>query len=183
MTQALNRKLRIDSQEGEALIEARALALAQPEKSEEPLDKRQYICFTVNEKNKFGIFFEQIDQIMHAMNVVHLPSAPAYVRGVINQKSNPIPVIDLGYFFNIHDGNEDELQWVIIVGDHEKKLGILASQILDDEQCESSELSPALQIAEHGKLEYVAGIHKGEITLLNISYLLNDIITEKRVDK
>jgi len=90
------------------------------------------------------------------------------VRGQI------IPVIDLKKFFNLPEQGLTELNKVIILHNDQMEFGILADLVHGTQRIESDEIRKAPHTLKGIGFEYLLGVTKDKLIVLNAGRLLND---------
>jgi purine-binding chemotaxis protein CheW len=90
---------------------------------EEKTDK--YLIF-VSDQLLYGLYAEQVVEIITSHVITHLPRVPDYVRGIINLRGQIIPIVDI----RLRLGREAQEDCCIIVVDVEGSLiGILVDEV------------------------------------------------------
>jgi purine-binding chemotaxis protein CheW len=119
----------------------------------------KYVVFQIGEGN-YSIPLEEVSQIIRYENVTDVPTAPAFVDGVINVGGDVIPVVNLRTRFALERGKLTRKNRVIIVQKQDVRYGILVDsvrEILDlDPDSVASEAASVFGM----KSEFVRGIAK-----------------------
>lgn len=137
----------------------------------------QYITFKLGDET-FAVGVQQVREVLDLTDFTRIPTAPNFMRGVVNVRGSAIPVIDLRMKFGL-PGSEDtnDTRIVIIELQVEDELCVVGG--LADSVEEVLELS-ADQIDEPPKLgmkwrsEFIQGLGKHDetfIILLDMQHL------------
>jgi len=70
------------------------------ESARERADQEQYLTFVVG-GDEFAVAVLRVREIIEYETVTHVPSTPAWIRGVINLRGSVVPVVDLGLKFGL----------------------------------------------------------------------------------
>ena len=65
----------------------------------------KYLIF-VSDGLLYGLYAEQVIEIITNHNITHLPRVPSYVRGIINLRGQIIPIVDIRRRLGKADGEE-----------------------------------------------------------------------------
>jgi purine-binding chemotaxis protein CheW len=134
----------------------------------------QYITFKLGDE-LFAIDVAQVREILEISRVTRVPTAPAYMRGVVNVRGKAIPVVDLRQKFGLPAAG-DTLNTRIVVMEVELDgevtiVGGLADSVHDVIELEPSQINPPPSIAMRWRTELIRGMgRRGEefIIILDI---------------
>jgi purine-binding chemotaxis protein CheW len=70
------------------------------ETARERADQEQYLTFVVA-GDELAVAVLRVREIIEYETVTHVPSTPAWIRGVINLRGSVVPVVDLGLKFGL----------------------------------------------------------------------------------
>lgn len=123
----------------------------------------QYLTFFLGNE-EYGVEILNVVEIRGMTHITPLPSAPNYVKGVINLRGTIIPVLDLRLQFNMDEKDYTEQTVVIVLqiqGNEEEKkriVGIIVDAVSEVYTISGEELkSPPDIIYSVGK-EYIKGL-------------------------
>jgi purine-binding chemotaxis protein CheW len=173
----MKRKQPLDSLKNEEqdkkMLRERAKALAQ-----KPLyDKKEEHCIEILEfilaHEHYGIKVSYIREVHPLKEFTLIPCTPPFVFGIINDRGQIISIIDIKKFFNLpakglFDHN------VIIIHNDEMEFGILADAIVGIEAIPLSTIQPSLPTLTGIREQYLKGITKDGIVILDALKLLSD---------
>ena len=166
------------------LLESRAIAMAkEPEQKKSDSPVIQLITFTLASEI-YGIESSYIREVYQLKDFTPLPGVPAYILGVINVRSQIIPVIDLKKLFKLPEQGLTELNKVIILHDEQMEFGILADVVMGNQAVAIDEIKKAPLTLKGIGQEYLKGVTVKQLIILDAGRLLNDksIVVDDIVD-
>jgi purine-binding chemotaxis protein CheW len=130
----------------------------------------------------YGIELSHIREIHALMEFTPLPSTPAFVLGLVNVRGQILSIINIKKLFDLPEKGLTDLNKVIIVHAHhdsyhpsyQMELGILADAILGVRSIAREELHPALPTLTGIRAEYLKGITKDPLVVLDVEKILGD---------
>ena len=69
----------------------------------------QYITFKLGEES-FAINVAQVREVLEISQITKVPTAPAYMRGVVNVRGKAVPVVDLRTKFGLPMASDTPLE-------------------------------------------------------------------------
>ena len=122
-----------------------------------------YITFRLGDE-LFAIDVSQVREVLDLTPITRVPTAPAYVRGVVNVRGTAIPVVDLRMKFGL-PAQKDTVHTRIVVLevelDGEKTVvGGLADSVHDVIELEPQQIDEAPRIAMRWRTELIKGMGK-----------------------
>lgn len=123
---------------------------------------------------RYGIESSCIREICPLKDLVPLPSTPAFVLGLINVRGQIVSVIDIKKFFDLPHKGLTDLNKVLILRTSHMEAGILADAILSVRRLEIKDLQPALPTLTGIRSDYIKGITKDSLVILDAEKLLMD---------
>ena len=140
----------------------------------------KYVVFEIGE-NCYSIPLAEVSQIIRYENVTAVPTAPAFVDGVINVGGEVVPIVNLRIRFSLPRQEVSRRNRVIILQRQDIRYGILVDavrEILDlDPNSVVSEAADVLGM----KSEFVQGIVRGRETLLVLLDIFRVLATSPEV--
>jgi purine-binding chemotaxis protein CheW len=155
------------------ILRARARAIAGEVKVESDGEQINIVEFSLAHE-KYGIESSLVSEVFQVRNLVSLPGTPDFVAGIINLRSRIISVIDIKKIFNLPEQGLTNLNQVIVIASEEMEFGILADAIVDVRSVFRSELQPSLATLTGIRAEYLLGITKQRVVILDGQRLLSD---------
>lgn len=134
----------------------------------------QLVTFQLGEE-LYGVDIMDVKEIVKVQNVRPIPNAPYYVEGIINLRSEIIPIINLHKRFHIQKlesemGNEfEEDEGGFIILDIEgNKIGIIIDRIARVVPVDKGDIKPPPQMLSGIGTEYIQGVVRQNETYLII---------------
>jgi purine-binding chemotaxis protein CheW len=123
----------------------------------------QYITFKLGDE-LFAINVSQVREVLDLSLVTKVPTAPPYMRGVVNVRGSAIPVVDLRLKFGLPQA-PDTVQTRIVVLELELDgepvvLGGLADSVHEVIELEPGQINEPPRIGMRWKTELIQGMGK-----------------------
>ena len=138
-------------------------------------ETRQYMTFKMGDE-WFAIDVAQVREVLEVSQITKVPTAPAYMRGVVNVRGQATPAVDLRLRFGLPKGT-DTVHTRIVVMELELDgeatvLGGIADSVHEVIELEPAQIDPAPRIAMRWRTEFIEGMGKrGDdfIIILNVN--------------
>jgi purine-binding chemotaxis protein CheW len=121
----------------------------------------QYITFKLGEE-VFAINVTRVREVLDLSLITKVPTAPAYMRGVVNVRGTAIPVVDLRLKFGLpraQDGVNTRIIVLELEVDGESAiLGGLADSVHEVIELEPSQITPPPTIASRWRSDFIHGM-------------------------
>jgi purine-binding chemotaxis protein CheW len=126
-------------------------------------DTRQYMTFKLGDE-LFAIDVAQVREVLELTQITKVPTAPDYMRGVVNVRGQSTPVVDLRRRFGLPSGT-DTVNTRIIVMELELDgeatvLGGIADSVHEVIELEPGNINPPPRIAMRWRTEFIRGMGK-----------------------
>jgi purine-binding chemotaxis protein CheW len=122
---------------------------------------KQYFTFMLADE-EYGFDILSVLEIRGLEHMTSLPSAPHYIKGVVNLRGTIIPAMDLRERFNIVSipYNRSTVMIVVQITNNEKKriVGIIVDSVSDVYSINQQEIQPKPEIYENARNEYISGL-------------------------
>jgi purine-binding chemotaxis protein CheW len=135
----------------------------------------QYITFKLGNE-LFAIVVDQVREVLEVSTITRVPTAPDYMRGVVNVRGKAIPVVDMRLRFGLSPIQETVNTRVVVmelVLDGEAMvLGGMADSVHEVIEISATEINPPPRIAMRWKTEFIQGMaRRGEdfIIILDVN--------------
>jgi purine-binding chemotaxis protein CheW len=148
-------------------------------------ENSQYITFKLGDEF-FAINVAHVREILELSQITKMPTAPAYMRGVVNVRGKAIPVADLRLKFGL-PAAADTLQTRVIVMEialdgEPAVIGGIADSVHEVIELEAAQIAPPPSIAMRWRSELIKGMaRRGEefLIVLDIQavFALEDCVT------
>jgi len=135
----------------------------------------QYITFKLGDE-LFAISVAQVREVLELSQITRVPTAPDYMRGVVNVRGKAIPVVDLRLKFGLPKTDDTVHSRVVVMElelDGEATVvGGIADSVHEVIELEPGQIDPPPRIAMRWRTELMQGLgRRGEefIILLDIN--------------
>src|SRR4051812_31144021 len=140
--------------------------------SNEPI---QYLTFKLGDE-LFAIEVAQVREVLELSQITKVPTAPLYMRGVINVRGKATPVVDLRLKFGL-PATADKLETRVVVMELELEgetivVGGIADSVHEVIELDDTQIAPPPRIAMRWRNELIKGMgRRGEqfIIILDIN--------------
>ncbi len=172
---ALKLKLTPGLEEKQRILHARARLLATEGRAEanSPQSVLEVVEFVLGPE-RYGIASSHIREIYPLNDFTPLPCTPAFVLGLVNVRGQILSIINVKKLFDLQEKGLTNLNKVIVVYTPHMELGILADAIVGMRSIALEELQPALPTMTGIRAEYLRGITKDSLVVLDVENILAD---------
>jgi purine-binding chemotaxis protein CheW len=172
---ALARRLAPSPEEKRKILRQRSRLLAQRGKAEAtPAHLLLEVVEFVLGPEHYGIESCHIRDIHPLSEFTPLPCTPSFVLGLVNVRGQILSLIDIKKFFDLPDKGLSDLNKIIVIHANHMELGILADAILGVRSLALEELQPAMPTLTGIRAEYLRGITKDPMVVLDAKKILSD---------
>ena len=136
---------------------------------------REVLVFVLG-KEEYAVDILKVQEIRGYDKVTTLPSAPAFLKGVLNLRGIIVPVVDLRVKFGLAEARYDTFTVVIILKIASRVIGIVVDSVSDVVRLAANEVKPAPQLGAMVDSSFLAGVAtqaERMILLLDIEKLLS----------
>jgi len=137
-------------------------------------ESTQYITFKLGDE-LFAIDVAQVREVLELPLITRVPTAPAYMRGVVNVRGKAVPVVDLRTKFGLPVTAETLASRIIVMEldlDGESTvIGGITDSVHEVIELEAGQIEPPPRIAMRWRTELIKGMgRRGDefIIILNI---------------
>jgi purine-binding chemotaxis protein CheW len=139
------------------------------------MESSQYMTFRLGDE-LFAINVAQTREVLELSQITRVPTAPDYMRGVVNVRGQATPVVDLRLRFGLPPGS-DTVHTRIIVMELELDgqptvLGGIADSVHEVIDLDPSSILPPPRIAMRWRTEFIEGLgRRGDdfLIILNVN--------------
>jgi len=124
---------------------------------------RKYVSFVVGEGN-YAVPLEEVSQILRHEKPIEVPSAPAFVEGVINLAGEVVPVVDLRKRFGLPVSGRPNR--VIVIEREGSRYALLVDAVRQIIDLEETNVSTEATAVSGLKEQFVVGVAKVRDSLL-----------------
>ena len=123
----------------------------------------QYITFRLGDE-LFAVNVAQVREVLDLTLITKVPTAPAYMRGVVNVRGSAIPVVDLRLRFGLPAAVETVNTRILVleleIDGEQAVLGGIADSVHEVIELEPSQIAPPPTIAMRWRSEFIQGMAK-----------------------
>lgn len=121
----------------------------------------QYITFKLGQES-FALNVAQVREVLEIPQITRVPTAPPFMRGVVNVRGKAIPVIDLRLKFGLPPAPDTVNTRIIVIeleldGETTVVSGV-ADSVHEVVELEPSQIEPAPRIAMRWRTELIKGM-------------------------
>lgn len=121
----------------------------------------QYITFKLGDE-LFAINVAQVREVLEISQITKVPTAPEYMRGVVNVRGKAIPVVDLRLKFGLpsieNTVNTRIVVMEVAVDDEITVVGGIADSVHEVIELEAGQINPPPRIAMRWRTELIRGM-------------------------
>ena len=155
------------------ILKERAETLARETEMKEEEDTIEVVEFLLANEH-YAIESRFIREVYPLRDYTPLPGVPSFVLGLLNVRGRIISVVDLKKFFDMPEKGLSDLNKVIIIDDSSMEFGILADTILGVRNIVLRELVPSLPTLTGIREEFLLGVTRERLVLLDAARILTD---------
>jgi purine-binding chemotaxis protein CheW len=155
-----------------AILEERARALAQSAEVQTGASVPLVVFSLAGET--YGIPTEYVREVQPLRDITPVPCTPEFVVGVINIRGSIYSVIDIRSFFGVEKKEMTDATKVILVHAAGLEVGILSDNVSGATSVPVSEIKTSLSAQGAAKEEYIRGVTKEMLVILDLEALLHD---------
>jgi purine-binding chemotaxis protein CheW len=155
-----------------AILEERAKALSKTTEVKTG-DSMQLVVFSLADET-YGIAINYVREVQPLRQFTPVPCTPEFVVGIINIRGSIYSVVDIRGFFGVQKKAIGDLTKVILVNAVGLEVGILADDVKGATSLPLSEVKAALAAQSSVKDEYIQGVTKDMLIILNLEAVLRD---------
>jgi purine-binding chemotaxis protein CheW len=136
---------------------------------------REVLVFVLG-KEEYGVDILKVQEIRGYEKVTPIPSAPDYLKGVVNLRGAIVPVIDMRVKFRLPEVRYDSFTVVVILRIAGRTIGIVVDGVSDVVRFAESEVKPAPQLGALVDASFLDGVATQEdrmVLLVDIERLLS----------
>lgn len=171
---AIERKWTPTAAERDQILKARAIVLAREPEEKPAAEEYIEVVEFLLAYERYAIESRYVREVYPLKELTPLPGTPPFVLGIVNVRGQILSVIDIKKFFDLPGKGLTDLNKVIIVRTDEMELGILADDILGVRSIPLEEIHPPLPTLTGIREEYLKGIARDRLVVLEAATLLSD---------
>lgn len=125
--------------------------------------------------DRYAIEVSKTNEIIPIREIVPVPKAPPFIKGIINLRGKVISVVDLPKLVSHHDYQYDRFTKLLIVNTGNETIGLIVEKVLGIRKVVSKIFDPPSDILQQKSKVFIEGIGKDAAT--NDIIILMDIET------
>jgi purine-binding chemotaxis protein CheW len=122
----------------------------------------------------YAIEGQYLREVLPLRALTPVPGAPPFIAGIINVRGQVISVVDVRTFFELPGQGISDLNRVIVLRKDDIEFGILADAVVGIRAVPLEELQPSLPTLTGIREEYLKGIARGPVIVLDAARLIAD---------
>ncbi len=141
----------------------------------------QLVSFRVSDE-EFGIDILQVQEIIRMLPIAIVPSAPSFVKGVIDLRGEVIPIIDMRKRFKLPPIPYDNETRIIVVHTTNFTVGFIVDAVCEVIRISESAIEKPPAVVEGDGANYIKGVsklEKGLLILLDLNGLISLEVLEE----
>ena len=124
-------------------------------------ETRQYMTFKLGDE-LFAIDVAQVREVLEVSQITKVPTAPAYMLGVVNVRGQATPVVDLRLRFGLPKGIRSVHTRIIVmeleIDGEATVLGGVADSVQEVIEIDPAQINPPPRIAMRWRTEFIQGM-------------------------
>lgn len=133
----------------------------------------QLVVFRLG-KEEFGVFINQVQEIVRFLPVTPLPRVAAFVEGIVNLRGNIVPLIALRKKFNMDVVEQTKDTRIIVVNVEGTMIGMIVDSVSEVLRIAKNSIEPPPPLVSNVDSEFIQGV-------VNINKRLIILLELKRV--
>lgn len=122
----------------------------------------------------YAVEVDYVREVYPLKDLTPVPCAPSFVLGIMNVRGQVISVTDAREFFDLPKKEINDLFRVLILENRDMELGVLADEVFGETKIPLSAIQGEMPSMGRIKEEYVRGVTKERLIVLNADKLLSD---------
>jgi purine-binding chemotaxis protein CheW len=171
---ALEQRTTLTPDETNAILKARAKALAREQEPDQCEQDRLEVIEFVLADEKYAVESSFVREVYPFREFTPIPGAPPFVLGVTNVRGQIVSVVDLKKFFGLPEKGLPDLRKVILISDGEMEFGLLADTVVGLRHILLPDLQATLPTLTGARKEFLKGVTAARVAVLDSARLLSD---------
>lgn len=163
----------IAAEQRNAILKARALALAEEPAPERDIADLEVLEFRLDQEI-YGIESSFVAEVYPLKEFTPLPGTPAFVLGIMSMRGQIFSIVDLRRFFELPKQDDMSVARVIIVRSGAMEIALQIDEIMGVRSLSLEDIRPTLPTLTGGSAPYLRGVTGDRLVLLDIAKLLAD---------
>ena len=169
---ALDQVGAVDAEQTRLVLRERARLLARPVTNPALSgDDLDILEFRLADEH-YGLETAHIAEAAAITAITKVPGTPDFVAGIVTLRGQILPALDLGRLFELPAASSG-LDWVIVLGDLDNRIGVLATSIIGVATISRAAIEPPVPTLTGGRANYLLGLSQTRVALLDAEALLS----------
>jgi len=141
--------------------------------------EQQYLTFAIGEE-EFAVPVLRVREIVTYGPVTRVPSAPPWIRGVVNLRGGVVPVVDLGTKFGLPAVATSRRTCIVVIevalAGEQTAMGVVADAVQEVTALPPADVEPPPPFGSKIRIEFLVGLYRTErgfLQLLDIDKVLS----------
>lgn len=165
----LNMAMPTDSKDVETTTE-------QDELEEEITESNTYISFYIGDEI-YATEMTNVKEILAVPEIRPLPNTMPFMKGIINLRSNMVPILDMRLRCNLEERSYDKQSSILIINIQEKLVGLIVDRVLNVQTIDEKNISETMHYSAQVDRDFLHGICEidDHITIIvNVNKILSN---------
>jgi purine-binding chemotaxis protein CheW len=172
--QASANETEVSAERARAILAERARLLARKQADAHAAgDTIEALSFALGTE-RYAVETKYVREVVRLVDVTPVPGAPDFVVGVTNHRGQVLCVVDLRSFLPAPATGVTDLTRIIVLGMDTAEFGVLADVADEIRQLSTSEILPPPETVAGVGREYLRGVTKDALIVLDGALLLHD---------
>ncbi len=123
---------------------------------------------------RYAVEVNYVREVYPLKDLTPVPCTPSFILGIMNVRGQVISVTDAREFFDLPKKEINDLFRVLILQSRDMELGVLADEVVGETKIPLSAIQGEMPSMGRIKEEYVRGVTKERLIVLNADKLLSD---------
>jgi purine-binding chemotaxis protein CheW len=156
------------------ILKTRAKELAEEHHEETVGENAVEVLEFLLASERYAVETGYIREVYPMREYTSIPGTPTFVLGLVNIRGQVLSVIDIRRFFDLPVKGLSDLNRVIVIATPKMEMGILADRIVGVHHIPQVEIQPSLPTLTGIRAEYLRGITKDGLVVLDVSKMFKD---------
>jgi purine-binding chemotaxis protein CheW len=141
------------------------------------LDEETLVSTFYIEDSLFGLYTQDVQEIVPCSQITRVHHAPDYIRGIMHLRGQIYTVVDLGMRLGLADEMISQDGFILLVSWEGENVGVLVSQVADVLPVETNDLKALPANINAVQREFIRGVYQTgshPVAILDIQAILGN---------
>ena len=120
---------------------------------------KHLISFAVGAE-EYGLELLRVKEVIRMRQIVWLPNAPAFMKGIINLRGDVIPIVDLRERFGLEGSEQTASTRIIVVEVRGQLVGMVVDSSSEVVRVPAEQIEPPSPLLRTGAQDFITGVAK-----------------------